>query len=661
MSRERAEVQRVLAQALTFVHQAEEELGADMEGQNSAADSEAAAFVRETRALFQRRSTAETNHRRGGRKYKGRVRGDIWKSNLFLLQKHNEDFVPPPLEMARLTRNGLGVPKHEQPGSTERYGSKSIIQRKWNFSRFEKFVQDSFPEAPLHLTGFTFAKAEKGRRLKKLAATTIHDLELEIGKGKIFVVPGRDLPLPVQVCFLTEVGMSSVTFADRPETNLQNEGQTQLEEVHDALSSEIHHVGNNQERLNVNVQTIEDSHPQHEFQLLSLTTEAATATPPPSPFAYVNTGTPTIQIHQSHSEEKELDLKQGFSELELLVEDEICISIRREKILEDVQAIYSKTDILNKRLRVKFMDEEGDDFGGLTKDLFSSFWNKAFTEWFKGEDALVPCLPINQFSEAPGIFSVVGKVLSHMCQLIHCIPPRFCRSTLLSIVFNTSTIDSGILLDDFLLHVTTAERSLLWKALKDFTAVSAPEKQDLLNFFSVHGMYTLPSTSNFKSQLLLVAQNELIIKPMYLNTFIRQSIPQVHMAIFWSQLDTDLISYLYWKEMPTVDRVLQCLTTCEPDLRPEEDVVYYYLRDFIKSLYLDDMCKFLQFVTGSPLLPYDGIKVSFNRLSGTQRRPIAHTCSNIIEIPVTYTSVQEFRREMRSVLYSDEAFTMTML
>ncbi|XP_051787179.1 uncharacterized protein LOC127529000 isoform X2 [Erpetoichthys calabaricus] len=383
MSRERGEVQRVLAQALTFVHQAEEELGADMEGQNSAADSEAAAFVHETRALFQRRSTAETSHRRGGRKYKGRVRGDIWKSNLFLLQKHNEDFVPPPLEMARLTRNGLGVPKHEQPGSTERYGSKSIIQRKWNFSCFEKFVQDSFPEAPLHLTGFTFAKAEKGRRLKKLAATIIHDLELEIGKGKIFVVPGRDLPLPVQ------------------------------------------------------------------FQLLSLTTEAATATPPPSPFAYVNTGTPTIQIHQSHSEEKELDLKRGFSELELLVEDEICISIRRENILEDVQAIYSKTDILNKRLRVKFMDEEGDDFGGLTIDLFSSFWNKAFIEWFKGEDALVPCLPINQFSEAPGKFSVVGKVLTHMCQLIHCIPPRFCRSALLSIVFNTSTIDSGILLDDF--------------------------------------------------------------------------------------------------------------------------------------------------------------------------------------------------------------------
>ncbi|XP_051787180.1 uncharacterized protein LOC127529000 isoform X3 [Erpetoichthys calabaricus] len=365
MSRERGEVQRVLAQALTFVHQAEEELGADMEGQNSAADSEAAAFVHETRALFQRRSTAETSHRRGG------------------------------------------VPKHEQPGSTERYGSKSIIQRKWNFSCFEKFVQDSFPEAPLHLTGFTFAKAEKGRRLKKLAATIIHDLELEIGKGKIFVVPGRDLPLPVQTPVLdVEVREESV-------------------------------------------QRVADVTNQPEFQLLSLTTEAATATPPPSPFAYVNTGTPTIQIHQSHSEEKELDLKRGFSELELLVEDEICISIRRENILEDVQAIYSKTDILNKRLRVKFMDEEGDDFGGLTIDLFSSFWNKAFIEWFKGEDALVPCLPINQFSEAPGKFSVVGKVLTHMCQLIHCIPPRFCRSALLSIVFNTSTIDSGILLDDF--------------------------------------------------------------------------------------------------------------------------------------------------------------------------------------------------------------------
>ncbi|XP_051782683.1 uncharacterized protein LOC114641135 [Erpetoichthys calabaricus] len=223
--------------------------------------------------------------------------------------------------MARLTRNGLGVPKHEQPGSTKRYGSKSIIQRKWNFSCFEKFVQDSFPKAPLHLTGFTFAKAEKGRRLKKLAATTIHDLELEIGKGKICVVPGRDLPLPVQ---LTEAGMSSVTFADRPETNLQNEGQTQLEEVHGALSSEIHHVRNNQERLNVNIQTIEDNHPQHETPVLDVEVREESV----QRVADV-TNQPEIQIHQSHSEEKELDLKRGFSELELLVEDEICISIRR--------------------------------------------------------------------------------------------------------------------------------------------------------------------------------------------------------------------------------------------------------------------------------------------------------------------------------------------
>jgi hypothetical protein len=42
--------------------------------------------------------------KRRGRKFSG-----MWKCRLFLLGKHNDDFVPSTAEQARLTRNGLGI------------------------------------------------------------------------------------------------------------------------------------------------------------------------------------------------------------------------------------------------------------------------------------------------------------------------------------------------------------------------------------------------------------------------------------------------------------------------------------------------------------------------------------------------------------------------
>ncbi|XP_039613901.1 uncharacterized protein LOC120532058 [Polypterus senegalus] len=198
-----------------------------------------------------------------------------------------------------------------------------------------------------------------------------------------------------------------------------------------------------------------------ELRLSRLHEEANVPSPPESPFAYINADTPTVQIKVSQLDEKRFHLDRSFSELEGLIEEEIIIEINRETILNDMQRIYGTTELLNKKLKVCFIGEEGHDFGGLTKDLFSCFWNCAFTEWFKGEDALVPCIPLYHYHKAQEIFTVVGRVLSHMCQLNRCIPPRFCRSTLLSIVFNTSTIHNNILIDDFLLHVTASERILL--------------------------------------------------------------------------------------------------------------------------------------------------------------------------------------------------------
>ncbi len=50
------------------------------------------------------------------------------------------------------------------------------------------------------------------------------------------------------------------------------------------------------------------------------------------------------------------------------------------------------------------------------------------------------------------------------------------------------------------------------------------------------------------------------------------------------------------------------------------------------------------------------LEVQFNMLSGLARRPIAHTCSNILELPATYQSYPEFMKEFQQVL-SDETYS----
>jgi hypothetical protein len=86
---------------------------------------------------------------------------------------------------------------------------------------------------------------------------------------------------------------------------------------------------------------------------------------------------------------------------------------------------------------------------------------------------------------------------------------------------------------------------------------------------------------------------------------------------------------------------------------PHEQRVYAYLEQFIGGMSVDEVKRFLRFVTGNTVLTSKDIFVSFNGLSGIARRPLAHTCSNILEIPYTYATFLEFVEEFSAVLASD--------
>lgn len=83
-----------------------------------------------------------------------------------------------------------------------------------------------------------------------------------------------------------------------------------------------------------------------------------------------------------------------------------------------------------------------------------------------------------------------------------------------------------------------------------------------------------------------------------------------------------------------------------------------YLEQYIGHMTVVEVKRFLRFVTASPVLTGENISISFNALSGIARRPIAHTCANILELSYTYSTYLEFVEEFKALLNNNDCWAM---
>ncbi|XP_071098999.1 uncharacterized protein, partial [Haliotis cracherodii] len=162
-------------------------------------------------------------------------------------------------------------------------------------------------------------------------------------------------------------------------------------------------------------------------------------------------------------------------------------------------------------------------------------------------------------------------------------------------------------------------------------------------------------------QIAEIAKKQLCDTQRPLYDAMRRGIPSLHLSSIWAQLTIDEISAVIISQRPTPKKVVDCILSGEEFVRPEEEKVLYFLKQFVRGLDHEDLLSFLYFVTRSIHMPVGGIKVSFTKLAGELRRPIVHTCSNLIEISVLYSSFQEFRREMTRYLRNELALEFSIL
>jgi hypothetical protein len=119
-----------------------------------------------------------------------------------------------------------------------------------------------------------------------------------------------------------------------------------------------------------------------------------------------------------------------------------------------------------------------------------------------------------------------------------------------------------------------------------------------------------------------------------------------------------VIQDLYEAIKPTPKKVVKMLKAS-----PVNDIernIYDHLKRFIKSLGAN-VAAFLQFTTGSSIVLDDvQLAVSFMEFCGFARRPVAHTCGPLLELPCTY-QCYKLVEEFSAILQQKSSWTFNII
>jgi len=207
--------------------------------------------------------------------------------------------------------------------------------------------------------------------------------------------------------------------------------------------------------------------------------------------------------------------------------------------------------------------------------------------------------------------------------------------------------------------VNDIDRLLTNKALADFDSLSAQDKENLMSLFGTFGMFMIPMKRNISSLVASIARQQLLDFPAPFVEQIKSGIPHTFLDTFWSQLTVPAIDHLFREQLPTGEKVCRVMEIEEDHHTQDQLDCMYYLQQFVLQLDQEELATFLHFVTGSSVMP-EKIWIKFNTLAGEMRRPIAHTCSNTLELSTVYCSPQDLKREFMRVLYDPLCFHMSM-
>ena len=284
-------------------------------------------------------------------------------------------------------------------------------------------------------------------------------------------------------------------------------------------------------------------------------------------------------------------------------------------------------------------DEQGEDVGGVYRDAIGSFWQE-FYDSCLGEAERVPNLR-HDFQSAE--WKAIARVIVKRYLDLGYFPYMLSKAFMASAFFNESAVSENVLLHSFKHYVAKDEMELIDSVLQGENL----EDEELLDLLDRFGCRKLPTKENVRWLFLEIAHKELIQKAQYVADSWR-GILQVVIHQRKEALTVEGLCALYNLVEPTNRKVLQ-LVNATPESNSERAAVDF-LKRYVRGLDASKLKRFLRFVTGADVICVSSIGIQFSRLEGLARRPIAHTCGPIFELPSTYETFPELREEFNNIL-----------
>lgn len=337
------------------------------------------------------------------------------------------------------------------------------------------------------------------------------------------------------------------------------------------------------------------------------------------------------------------------------------ITVKRRNVFDEVISLYrdQPEQLLGMYpFRVEFVGERAIDAGGVSRDMFSAFYEMAYEKLFDGSSLLCPVVhPDMDVS----MLSAMGCVISHAYLVTGLLPIQIAFPCLAQSLLGLSVfVPQSVLFDSLVDSISNHEAGIIRQALGEINAgvalFSLPVKSGLLSLLSRFNSRHLPTPQNFQKLIVNVAKYEFISKPAAALSLINRGIPVQHQP-FWESMELPSLLSVYKAQSVSSAMILEMFSEAEGQDASQERVLGY-LRQFIGNTANDELRTFLRFVTGSSACSSLKVDVTFNTLAGLSRRPIAHTCSPSLELSSTYATYQEFVTEFKTCLFNEHSWIM---
>lgn len=326
----------------------------------------------------------------------------------------------------------------------------------------------------------------------------------------------------------------------------------------------------------------------------------------------------------------------------------------RAVLKDDMIATFTEEGIFHMNIDVTLIGyngtEEAGRGDGVFRDALATFWNQFFNSLSVGAQEKIPAIRHDYQRRE---WEAIARILVYGYVRERYYPLSLSLGFLIVCLFGDDCVSGEFLLSSFRPYLSDDERDTFDKCFEDDFVAG---EEDVLEFLGTYNCFRNHSKENIREILSQIAHQEIIQKPRYILNCWAPILKSLKLFPDFQSIKD--VENMYDAKKPTTKKVLKLIKS-EPATDKERQSLDY-LKKYVRSLQAN-LPVFLQFVTGSDIICFPQIEVTFNVLEGKARRPIAHTCGPLLEIPSTFTSYNELSEEFSELLSNKDAWHFTIV